>query len=74
MQEIDQDDEIRAIIVTGGEKVFAAGADIKEMAERGPFDERIQDGSPIATRSIGSPSRSSPPSAASLWAAAASWP
>ncbi len=43
MQELDQDDEVRVIIVTGGEKVFAAGADIKEMADRGPFDERIQE-------------------------------
>src|SRR6478672_11618537 len=43
MQELDQDDDVRVIIVTGGEKVFAAGADIKEMAERGPFDERIQE-------------------------------
>jgi enoyl-CoA hydratase len=43
MQELDADNDIRVIIVTGGEKVFAAGADIKEMAERGPFDERIQE-------------------------------
>ena len=43
MQELDHDAEVRVIIVTGGEKVFAAGADIKEMAERGPFDERIQE-------------------------------
>ena len=43
MQELDRDAEVRVIIVTGGEKVFAAGADIKEMAERGPFDERIQE-------------------------------
>lgn len=28
------DDSIRAVIVYGGEKIFAAGADIKEMAER----------------------------------------
>src|SRR5260370_4309117 len=26
-------DEIRAVIIYGGEKVFAAGADIKEMAD-----------------------------------------
>ncbi|SEQ74133.1 enoyl-CoA hydratase [Amphritea atlantica] len=26
-------DEVRAVVITGGEKVFAAGADIKEMAE-----------------------------------------
>jgi enoyl-CoA hydratase len=43
MQELDRDKEIRVIIVTGGEKVFAAGADIKEMADRGPFDERIHE-------------------------------
>jgi enoyl-CoA hydratase len=43
MQELDQDGDIRVIIVTGGEKVFAAGADIKEIAERGPFDERIHE-------------------------------
>ena len=43
MQELDHDDQVRAIIVTGGEKVFAAGADIKEMADQGPFDARIQE-------------------------------
>jgi enoyl-CoA hydratase len=43
MQELDQDPQVRAIIVTGGDKVFAAGADIKEMADRGPFDERVQE-------------------------------
>ena len=43
MQELDRDKEIRVIIVTGGDKVFAAGADIKEMADRGPFDERIHE-------------------------------
>src|SRR5689334_6139794 len=29
------DDEVRAVIVYGGEKVFAAGADIKEMVQLG---------------------------------------
>jgi len=43
MQELDQDDDVRVLIVTGGDKVFAAGADIKEMSERGPFDERINE-------------------------------
>ncbi|HET9298279.1 MAG TPA: enoyl-CoA hydratase-related protein, partial [Candidatus Binatia bacterium] len=42
MQALDEDEAIRVIILTGGEKVFAAGADIKEMAELGPFDERVQ--------------------------------
>jgi enoyl-CoA hydratase len=32
------DDETRCIIVTGGEKVFAAGADIRDMAERTPIE------------------------------------
>jgi enoyl-CoA hydratase len=43
MQALDRDDEVRVIIVTGGEKVFAAGADIKEMSERGPFDPRLHE-------------------------------
>jgi enoyl-CoA hydratase len=43
MQELDRDKEVLVMIVTGGEKVFAAGADIKEMADRGPFDERIHE-------------------------------
>ena len=43
MQELDRDEEVCVLIVTGGEKVFAAGADIKEMAERGPFDQRIRE-------------------------------
>ncbi len=42
LESLDQDAEIRAIIVTGGEKVFAAGADIKEMVDATPFDERVQ--------------------------------
>ena len=43
MQTLDVDKEVRVMIVTGGEKVFAAGADIKEMADQGPFDARIQE-------------------------------
>lgn len=31
--ELDEDPNVRAIVVTGGPKVFAAGADIKQMAE-----------------------------------------
>ncbi|HTN69904.1 MAG TPA: enoyl-CoA hydratase-related protein [Methylomirabilota bacterium] len=42
MESLDQDDHVRAIVLTGGEKVFAAGADIKEMADWGPFDEPIR--------------------------------
>lgn len=35
-EELAMDDSVRAIVVTGGEKVFAAGADIKEMAGATP--------------------------------------
>src|SRR5690349_12683084 len=31
-REVNADDEVRAVVIYGGEKVFAAGADIKEMA------------------------------------------
>lgn len=41
MQALDQDAEVRVIVVTGGDKVFAAGADIKEMADKGPFDAPV---------------------------------
>jgi len=41
LQSLDEDDEVRVMIVTGGEKVFAAGADIKEMANLGPFDPPV---------------------------------
>ncbi|MGH7772924.1 MAG: enoyl-CoA hydratase-related protein [Candidatus Binatia bacterium] len=41
MESFDQDPEIRVIIITGGERVFAAGADIKEMVDATPFDERV---------------------------------
>ncbi|WVO15248.1 hypothetical protein L204_102903 [Cryptococcus depauperatus] len=30
----EKDDQIRAIVITGGDKVFAAGADIKEMKDK----------------------------------------
>ena len=33
------DDAVRAVVITGNEKAFAAGADIKEMAGRGAIDQ-----------------------------------
>jgi len=42
LEALDQDADIRAIVLTGGEKVFAAGTDIKEMADAAPFDDRLQ--------------------------------
>jgi enoyl-CoA hydratase len=41
LQTLDADNDVRVMIVTGGEKVFAAGADIKEMVKLGPFDPPV---------------------------------
>jgi enoyl-CoA hydratase/carnithine racemase len=37
-------DEVRAVIIYGGERVFAAGADIKEMSEAGYADMALRSG------------------------------
>src|SRR6266536_1123283 len=34
-REVTADDDVRAVVVYGGKKVFAAGADIKEMSAMG---------------------------------------
>lgn len=34
LAEADQNDKVRCIVITGSEKAFAAGADIKEMSEK----------------------------------------
>ncbi|MBA4494915.1 enoyl-CoA hydratase-related protein [Paenactinomyces guangxiensis] len=38
MEQMDQDDDIRCILLTGNDKAFAAGADIGEMAEATSVD------------------------------------
>ncbi len=38
LEELDKDQSVRVIILTGGESVFAAGADLREMAEATPVD------------------------------------
>ncbi|KYG71656.1 short chain enoyl-CoA hydratase [Roseivirga ehrenbergii] len=38
LKELDQDDEVRVIIITGDERAFAAGADIKQMAGKSTID------------------------------------
>lgn len=38
LEALDRDDGIRAIVVTGNERAFAAGADIGEMASATPID------------------------------------
>jgi enoyl-CoA hydratase len=39
----DRDEDVRAVVLTGGPKVFAAGADIGDMAERSPVDQLLRD-------------------------------
>jgi enoyl-CoA hydratase len=38
LEELDRDDAVRAIVVTGNERAFAAGADIGEMADATPVE------------------------------------
>lgn len=38
LEGLDKDDSVRCIVLTGNEKAFAAGADIKEMAEATAMD------------------------------------
>src|SRR5687767_1880643 len=41
LEELDRDDEVRVIVVTGNERAFAAGADIGEMAGATPIEMLI---------------------------------
>ena len=43
LSELDADGSVRAVVLTGGSKVFAAGADIGDMADRGPVDQLLRD-------------------------------
>lgn len=59
LRKFDEDDKIRCIVLTGSEKAFAAGADIKEMSEKtfvevfrddmfaGPHDDFVRIRKPI---------------------------
>ncbi|MGH2928128.1 MAG: enoyl-CoA hydratase-related protein, partial [Solirubrobacteraceae bacterium] len=39
----DQDPEVGAAVITGGPRVFAAGADIADMAERSSVEQLVRD-------------------------------
>jgi enoyl-CoA hydratase len=43
LTEMDAANRVRAIVVTGSEKAFAAGADVKEMAPKGFVDMFVED-------------------------------
>ncbi len=40
MDEIRTDNQVQAVIITGGDKVFAAGGDIKAMLQCGPWEAK----------------------------------
>ncbi|MCA6405904.1 MAG: enoyl-CoA hydratase/isomerase family protein, partial [Cytophagales bacterium] len=42
-QQLDKNDQVRVIVLTGNEKAFAAGADIKEMAEKTAIEMQLMD-------------------------------
>jgi enoyl-CoA hydratase len=41
--DLDADESVRAVVLTGGPRVFAAGADISDMAERSAVDQLRRD-------------------------------
>ena len=43
LEELDSDNSINCIVITGNEKAFAAGADIKEMADAGTMEMLLRD-------------------------------
>ncbi len=43
LTEMDASDRVRAVVVTGSERAFAAGADVKEMAPRSFVDMFVED-------------------------------
>jgi enoyl-CoA hydratase len=43
LTEMDRDENVRCMVITGNEKAFAAGADIPEMAEASSVEMLIQD-------------------------------
>jgi enoyl-CoA hydratase len=43
LAELEHDDKVRAVVLTGGPKVFAAGADISDMADRTAVEQLNRD-------------------------------
>lgn len=43
LETLDKDNDVRCVIITGNEKAFAAGADIKEMADASAVEMLIRD-------------------------------
>lgn len=43
LKQLDEDDSVRVVVITGNERAFAAGADIKQMAGKTAIDMLITD-------------------------------
>lgn len=43
LKQLDQDDEVRAIVITGDDRAFAAGADIRQMSGKSAVDMLLID-------------------------------
>src|SRR5207302_1720452 len=43
LSELEADGNVQAAVLTGGPKVFAAGADIQDMADQGAVDQLLRD-------------------------------
>jgi enoyl-CoA hydratase len=43
LQDLDRNEQVRVIIITGNEQAFAAGADIKQMADKSAIDMLVLD-------------------------------
>lgn len=43
LQQLDKNEQVKVIIITGNERAFAAGADIKQMADKSAIDMQIMD-------------------------------
>jgi enoyl-CoA hydratase len=41
--ELDKNDQVKVIIITGNDQAFAAGADIKQMADKSAIDMQVMD-------------------------------
>ena len=43
LQQLDKNENVKVIIITGNEQAFAAGADIKQMADKSAIDMQVMD-------------------------------
>lgn len=43
LQQLDRNDQVKVVIITGNDQAFAAGADIKQMADKSAIDMQVMD-------------------------------